>query len=150
MAQHELARACSCKSGEAITTSKANTRRGWRISSFPALEVLRTVQELSKEGCSTHIPSLDVSQAFSDRSRDRQKQYLNDRGFRILNALDQLAKRHQTKPATLALAWLMARRSITAPIASATSLEQFNDLVAARRLELDTQAIELLNRASAN
>jgi aryl-alcohol dehydrogenase-like predicted oxidoreductase len=77
------------------------------------------------------------------------KKYLNDRGFRILQALDQLAERYQTKPAQVALAWLMARKSITAPIASATSVEQLNELVQATTLELDRESSEKLNKASA-
>jgi aryl-alcohol dehydrogenase-like predicted oxidoreductase len=77
------------------------------------------------------------------------KKYLNDRGFRILQALDQVAEKHRSTPAQIALAWLMARPSITAPIASATSVEQLNDLVAAMQLELDHSSIELLNEASA-
>lgn len=77
------------------------------------------------------------------------KKYLNDRGFRILQALDQVAERHQTKPAQVALAWLMARPSITAPIASATSVEQLNELAQAIRLELDRESIDKLNKASA-
>lgn len=77
------------------------------------------------------------------------KKYLNDRGFRILQALDQVAEKRQTTPAQVALAWLMARPSITAPIASATSVEQLNDLVRATELELETASIELLNQASA-
>jgi aryl-alcohol dehydrogenase-like predicted oxidoreductase len=77
------------------------------------------------------------------------KKNLNDRGFRILQALDQVAERHQTKPAQVALAWLMARESITAPIASATSVEQLNELAQATRLELDSESMEKLNRASA-
>jgi aryl-alcohol dehydrogenase-like predicted oxidoreductase len=77
------------------------------------------------------------------------KKYLNDRGFRILQALDQVAEKHQTTPAQVALAWLMARPSITAPIASATSVEQMNDLVAATQFELDSSSIDLLNQASA-
>jgi len=77
------------------------------------------------------------------------KKYLNDRGFRILQALDQVAERHQSKPAQVALAWLMARPSITAPIASATSVEQLNELVQATQLELDRESIERLNKASA-
>jgi aryl-alcohol dehydrogenase-like predicted oxidoreductase len=74
---------------------------------------------------------------------------LNDRGFRILQALDQVAERHQAKPAQVALAWLMARPSITAPIASATSVEQLNELAQATRLELDRESMEKLNKASA-
>jgi aryl-alcohol dehydrogenase-like predicted oxidoreductase len=77
------------------------------------------------------------------------KKYLNDRGFRILQALDQVAARHQAVPAQVALAWLMARPSITAPIASATSVEQLNELAGATRLELDHESIEKLNKASA-
>jgi aryl-alcohol dehydrogenase-like predicted oxidoreductase len=77
------------------------------------------------------------------------KKYLNDRGFRILEALDQVAPRHHATPAQVALAWLMARPGITAPIASATSVEQLNDLVRATELELDQASIELLNQASA-
>jgi len=76
------------------------------------------------------------------------KKYLNDRGFRILQALDQVAERYQTKPAQVALAWLMARKSITAPIASATSVEQLNELVQAITLELDRESIDKLNKAS--
>ena len=77
------------------------------------------------------------------------KKYLNDRGFRILQALDRVSERHQTKPAQVALAWLMARPSITAPIASATSVEQLRDLVDATRLELNASDIEQLDKASA-
>lgn len=83
----------------------------------------------------------------SPRGRGMKK-YLNDRGFRILKALDQVAKRYNSNPARVALAWVAARPSITAPIASATSLEQFNDLVEATRLSLDASSIELLNQAS--
>ena len=76
------------------------------------------------------------------------KKYLNDRGFRILQALDQVAERHQTKPAQVALAWLMARPSITAPIASATSVEQLNELAQATGIELDSESIKKLDKAS--
>src|SRR5262249_41894935 len=78
------------------------------------------------------------------------KQYLiSERGCRILAALDQVAQRCKTRPACVTLAWLIARPSATAPIASATNLEQFNDLVEATRLQLDKAAIEQLNQASA-
>jgi aryl-alcohol dehydrogenase-like predicted oxidoreductase len=76
------------------------------------------------------------------------KKYLNDRGFRVLQALDQVAERYQAKPAQVALAWLMARPSITAPIASATNVDQLNELVQATRLELDRESMDKLNRAS--
>jgi aryl-alcohol dehydrogenase-like predicted oxidoreductase len=77
------------------------------------------------------------------------KKYLNERGFRILTALDQVAAQLPATPARASLAWLMARPSITAPIASATSLEQLKELIEATRLRLDQSAIELLNQASA-
>lgn len=76
------------------------------------------------------------------------EKYLTDRGFRILAALDEVAKGSQSTPARVALAWLLARPSITAPIASATSLAQLNDLVQATTLQLDRSAIELLDKAS--
>ena len=75
--------------------------------------------------------------------------YLNERGFRILDALDEVAKQHNATPAQIALAWLMARPSVTAPIASATSLEQLDELMAAAELKLDQESITRLNHASA-
>jgi aryl-alcohol dehydrogenase-like predicted oxidoreductase len=77
------------------------------------------------------------------------KKYFNERGTRILKALDEVAARLGATPARVAIAWLIARPSITAPIASATSLEQLQELLEATRLELDTAAIETLNQASA-
>ena len=76
------------------------------------------------------------------------KKYLNQRGFKILGALDEVAEDYNATPAKVALAWLMARPSITAPIASATSLGQLKDLTDATRLELDQEAIDLLTQAS--
>ncbi len=84
----------------------------------------------------------------SPRGR-RTKQYLNERGFRILDALDKTASQLDSTPGRVALAWLIARPSITAPIASATDLEQLDDLVEATKLALDPDSIELLNEASA-
>ncbi|HJQ26824.1 MAG TPA: aldo/keto reductase [Blastocatellia bacterium] len=77
------------------------------------------------------------------------KKYLDERGFRILRALDEVAEPYDSTPARVALAWLIARPSITAPIASATSLDQLEDLTAAAHLKLDQAAIEKLNQASA-
>jgi aryl-alcohol dehydrogenase-like predicted oxidoreductase len=79
----------------------------------------------------------------------RMKSYLNERGLRILKALDDVAGRLRSKPGPVALAWLMARPSITAPIASATSMGQLEDLVAATQLKLDAAAIRQLDTASA-
>jgi aryl-alcohol dehydrogenase-like predicted oxidoreductase len=77
------------------------------------------------------------------------EKYLNERGFRILDALDQVAAQYNSTPARVSLAWLIARPSITAPIASATDLDQLNDLIEATKLELDPESIEFLNQASA-
>ena len=77
------------------------------------------------------------------------KKYLNDRGFRIMDALEAVAKQKQSTPAKVALAWVIARPSVTAPIASATSIEQLNDLIAATTLDLDSASIAALNQASA-
>ena len=74
--------------------------------------------------------------------------YLNSRGYRILNALDEVSKRFDSTPAAISLAWLMAQPTIAAPIASATSVEQLNDLLKACDLPLDKKAIEKLNEAS--
>ena len=77
------------------------------------------------------------------------KQYLNPHGLRVLDALDAVAQRLNATPAQVALAWQIARPSVTAPIASATSLAQLADLVAAATLALDADAIQALNEASA-
>jgi aryl-alcohol dehydrogenase-like predicted oxidoreductase len=74
---------------------------------------------------------------------------LNERGLRILAALDEVCAELQSTPTRVALAWLLARPSITAPIASATSLSQLEELFASTRLQLSAAAIERLNRASA-
>jgi aryl-alcohol dehydrogenase-like predicted oxidoreductase len=76
------------------------------------------------------------------------KKYLTDRGRRILEALDSVAKETATTPARVALAWLIAQPSVTAPIASATSLPQLEELVAATRLELGRDALARLDAAS--
>ena len=78
------------------------------------------------------------------------KKYLNDRGFRILRALDEVAQDLHSTPAKISLAWLMARPAITAPIASATSLEQLNDLIGATELQLDRSSLDALDKASAH
>jgi len=74
--------------------------------------------------------------------------YLDERGLKVLAALDEAASVHAATLAQVALAWLMARPSITAPIASATGLDQLEDLIAATRLNLSPQDLEQLDRAS--
>lgn len=77
------------------------------------------------------------------------KKYLNDRGLRILAALDEVAAAHHVKAGQVAIAWLIARPSITAPIASATSVDQLRELIEATRLELTGDDMQKLNTASA-
>ena len=79
----------------------------------------------------------------------RVEKYLNERGLKILDALDEIAKRHDTTPATIALAWIIARPTVTAPIASATSVKQLESLAAATRLELASEDVKALDEASA-
>ena len=75
--------------------------------------------------------------------------YLNARGRKILAALESVAARLKATPGQVAIAWLIARPSVTAPIASATSVEQLRDLVAAVHLKLDHDAVTALDAASA-
>jgi aryl-alcohol dehydrogenase-like predicted oxidoreductase len=77
------------------------------------------------------------------------QKYLNDRGFAVLKALDSVAAARHASPASVALAWLIAQPGITAPIASATSEAQLDDLAAAVDLKLDRAALEKLSAASA-
>jgi aryl-alcohol dehydrogenase-like predicted oxidoreductase len=75
--------------------------------------------------------------------------YLNDRGYRILGALDALAGAHAAKPAEVALAWLIGREGVTAPIASATSVEQVDSLFRATQLKLSDEELNRLTAVSA-
>ena len=76
------------------------------------------------------------------------KHYLNDNGFGVLNALDTIAKKHNTQPATIALAWQLAQPSITASIVSATSKGQLQTLIDAPKLKLDVEDLERLDEVS--
>jgi len=76
------------------------------------------------------------------------KSFLNERGFKILDALDQVAERQGTQPASIAIAWLIARPSVTAPIASVTSTDQLKDLEHAAKIQLSADDIQLLDTAS--
>ena len=77
------------------------------------------------------------------------KAYMDDRGRRILAALDAVAAAQRATPAQVALAWQMAQPGITAPIVSATSVAQWQELAAAARLALSSAQLEHLTRASA-
>lgn len=92
------------------------------------------------------------SEADLAKSRSRGgsvRKYLNPRGLGILAALDRVAASHQATPAQVALAWLMARPGLTAPIAGATSVEQLHELLGALKLTLAPEEIALLDQASA-
>ena len=78
----------------------------------------------------------------------RTENYLNEKGLRILNALDQIAKQHQTTNATISVAWLLQRKAIAAPIASATNLTQLHDLLKAVEIKLSSENVAFLNEAS--
>jgi len=77
------------------------------------------------------------------------KQYLNERGFRILKALDRVSAETGAPAAQLALAWQLHKPAVTVPIASATSTQQLQDLVAAASLDLTSEQVALLDEASA-
>jgi aryl-alcohol dehydrogenase-like predicted oxidoreductase len=79
----------------------------------------------------------------------RVRGYLDKRGFAVLAALDAAAARLAATPAQVALSWLMAQPAVSAPIASATSVEQLDDLIAAAGLSLDAETLAELNAASA-
>ncbi len=77
------------------------------------------------------------------------KKFLNERGFKILKALDEVAKRCNTSPASISLVWLMAKPTIAAPIASATNIDQLKDLMHAAEINLTEKDMKELDEASA-
>ena len=87
--------------------------------------------------------------AKSQRGDTAIQKYLNERGQRILAALDTVAARTRSKPGQVAIAWLLAKPAVTAPIASATSLAQVAQLEAATRVKVSAEDIALLDQASA-
>lgn len=87
--------------------------------------------------------------AKSARGANTTAKYLNDRGLRILAALDAVAQRYNATPGQVAVAWQMMQPGITAPIASATSVAQLHELVKATQLQLDSDALSQLDAASA-
>jgi aryl-alcohol dehydrogenase-like predicted oxidoreductase len=78
----------------------------------------------------------------------RVEKYLNDYGFGVIAALDDVAKRFNATPVQVAMAWLIARPSVTAPIASATNLDQLAELLKSAELQLDAAAIQQIDAAS--
>lgn len=79
----------------------------------------------------------------------RMENYFNDRGMKILDALDEVSKQYHTTLAAVALAWLIQKPSITAPIVSATNLSQLDSIIKAPQLNLDTNALNFLDSESA-
>lgn len=85
----------------------------------------------------------------SARGQSIVQKYLHTRGLRILDALDDIALGHQATPAQVALAWLLAQPTVTAPIVSATSVAQLHDVLAAATLSLSSSDLAQLDAASA-
>ncbi|MCD8739618.1 aldo/keto reductase [Mucilaginibacter roseus] len=75
------------------------------------------------------------------------KKYLNSRGQAILEALDEVAAKHNVPLATISIAWLIAQPGVTAPIASATSVEQLTEIAKAAEINLSTEDVALLSDA---
>ena len=80
---------------------------------------------------------------------ERLKRYLDARGLRILKTLDTVAARHNALPAQIAIAWLIAKPIITAPIASATSRKQLEEIVKAPYIKLSSEDVAMLDAAGA-
>jgi len=85
----------------------------------------------------------------SPRGKGVVSKYLNERGLRVLAALDAIGAETKATPAQVSLAWLMAKPTIAAPIASATSPAQVNDLLGALKVQLSSAQIAALDNASA-
>ncbi len=92
-------------------------------------------------------PHLDMP--ISARASGVQNRYMNERGYRVLSAVDGVAAKHDVSPAQIALAWLMAQPAVTAPIASATTPDQLRDLLHATEVTLDDDDLNALNNAGA-
>jgi aryl-alcohol dehydrogenase-like predicted oxidoreductase len=84
----------------------------------------------------------------SPRAQNIQKLHMNDRGFSILTEIDNIAATRNATPSQIALAWIIARPGITAPIVSATSVEQMRELLGVVELKLDDEALASLDKAS--
>jgi aryl-alcohol dehydrogenase-like predicted oxidoreductase len=85
----------------------------------------------------------------SARGKNTVAKYLNERGLKILAALDEAAQRIGSTPARVAIAWVMAQPGLTAPITSASNLAQLDEIVQAASLNLDAQTLAQLDQASA-
>jgi aryl-alcohol dehydrogenase-like predicted oxidoreductase len=88
-------------------------------------------------------------QVDSPRAAGVHDSYFNDRGFAVLDVLDEVAAAHDSSDAAVALAWLAAQPTVVAPIASATSTEQLAELLASVELELSSEELARLGAVSA-
>jgi aryl-alcohol dehydrogenase-like predicted oxidoreductase len=88
----------------------------------------------------------DLSKSVRGQKASR---YLNERGLKILNAMDEVASKFNCKLSSVAIAWLLSKPSVTAPIASATNPDQLNDIIKGATLKLSGEAIKKLDDASA-
>ena len=86
----------------------------------------------------------DLEQVRGSKRADSLSKYFTARGERILNALDLVAEYHNAKPADVALAWVLTREGITAPIVSATTVEQIESFSKALALKLTTGDLRIL------
>lgn len=91
----------------------------------------------------------DGAEIDSPRAAGVRESYFNERGFAVLDALDEIAAAHDAPVAAVSLAWLLAQPTVLAPIASATSTEQLAELLACARLELTPAELDRLGAASA-
>ncbi|RZK97625.1 MAG: aldo/keto reductase, partial [Methylobacterium sp.] len=90
------------------------------------------------------------AESAAGRAREnRVSKYLTPKGFALLGVLDAVAAEHGATPAQVALAWIMARPGVTAPIASATATAQLDELVGAVSLRLSPEAVARLDAATA-
>lgn len=85
----------------------------------------------------------------SIRASGVERRYVHERGWRVLEAVDQVAQRHGATPAQVSLAWLLQRPAVVAPIVGANSPEQIRDSLRAAELRLDTEDVTVLDDASA-
>jgi len=91
---------------------------------------------------------LGGAQVQSPRAGGVQESYADERGFAVLELLDRIAQAHEVAVASVSLAWLRAKATVLAPIASATSPEQVAELVASVELELSDEELGRLDEAS--
>ena len=118
--------------------ARCASARAWRA--FPT-SVSRAAFSAASTGAAATIDS--------PRAAGVRESYFNERGFAVLDALDEIAAAHGTAVAAVALAWLRAQPTVLAPIASATSPAQLPELLAAGELELSAQELARLSAAGA-